>query len=293
MGQVLDGGILLARLPKGVLGDETTKLLGSLVVASTWQAATARADRPEPARRDAMLIIDECQNFLNLPRSIDEMAAEARGYRLSLVLAHQDLTQLPRETAAAISANARNKIVFNCSPEDAHILARHTQPELDEHDLSHLDRYTAAARLLVHGAETPAFTLTTNPPPDPVGASDQVRARCAELTRARLPAPTKLTEALAADPDATPATPAAEEAAPATATAPEAGRGRSRQRPAAPADPPADPGSPAGTRTGTPDGDPSTRRPRRSTSEPAGRSRNARTTPDPTSPDRGSPQEPR
>jgi hypothetical protein len=201
MGEVLDGGILLARLPKGVLGDETVKLLGSLVVASAWQAASARADRPEASRRDAMLIIDECQNFLNLPRSIDEMAAEARGYRLSLVLAHQDLTQLPRETAAAISANARNKIVFNCSPEDARVLSRHTFPELDEHDLSHLDRYTAAARLVVDAAETPAFTLATNPPPDPLGLAAQVRARCAEATRARLPAPTRLTRAIAADLD--------------------------------------------------------------------------------------------
>jgi hypothetical protein len=204
MGEILDGGILLARLPKGVVGDETTKLLGSFVVASAWQAASARAERPEASRRDAMLIIDECQNFLNLPRSIDEMAAEARGYRLSLVLAHQDLTQLPRETAAAISTNARNKIVFNCSPEDARVLSRHTFPELDEHDLSHLDRYTAAARLVVDAAETPAFTLVTDPPPDPIGKADQVRARCAEVTRARLPAPTDLTKALAMT-DASPA----------------------------------------------------------------------------------------
>src|SRR5262249_15510291 len=107
-----------------------------------------------------------------LPRSIDEICAEARGYHLGLVLAHQDLTQLPRETAAAISANCRNKIVFNCSPEDARVLARHTLPELDEHDLSHLDRYTAAARLVVDGAATAAVTLHTNPAPDPAPAPD-------------------------------------------------------------------------------------------------------------------------
>jgi len=188
MGAVLDGGILLCRLPKGVLGDDTTKLLGSFVVASAWQAATARSNQPEPSRRDAVLVIDECQNFLNLPRSIDEICAEARGYRLSLVLAHQNLTQLPRETAAAISANCRNKIYFTCSPEDARVFARHTLPELDEHDLSHLDAYTAAARLVVDGAETPAFTLATRPPPPVVGSADAIRARCAELTAARLPA---------------------------------------------------------------------------------------------------------
>jgi energy-coupling factor transporter ATP-binding protein EcfA2 len=187
MAQILDGGILLCRLPKGVLGDDTTRLLGSFVVASAWQAATARAGRPEAQRRDAVMVIDECQNFLNLPRSIDEICAEARGYHLSLILAHQDLTQLPRETAAAISANCRNKIVFNCSPEDARVLARHTWPELDEHDLSHLDRYTAATRLIVDGAETAAFTLRTNPPPAPLGKADAIRARIAQLTAERLP----------------------------------------------------------------------------------------------------------
>ncbi|HLL66472.1 MAG TPA: type IV secretion system DNA-binding domain-containing protein [Micromonosporaceae bacterium] len=187
MAQILDGAILLCRLPKGVLGDDTTRLLGSFVVASAWQAATARAGRPEDQRRDAVLVIDECQNFLNLPRSIDEICAEARGYHLSLILAHQDLTQLPRETAAAISANCRNKIVFNCSPEDARVLARHTWPELDEHDLSHLDRFTAATRLVVDGAETAAFTMLTNPPPEPEGKADLIRAEVARLTAERLP----------------------------------------------------------------------------------------------------------
>jgi hypothetical protein len=187
MGEILNGGILLCRLPKGVLGDETARLLGSFVVASVWQAATARSAQPEAARKDAVLVIDEAQNFLNLPRSLDEICAEARGYHLSLVLAHQDLTQLPRETAAAISANCRNKIVFNCSPEDARVLSRHTLPELDEHDLSHLDRYTAATRLVVDGAETAAFTLRTNPPPEVVGKAIEIRARCAQLTEQRLP----------------------------------------------------------------------------------------------------------
>src|SRR5262249_11796766 len=82
---------------------------------------------------------------------------EARGYRFGMVLAHQNLTQLPRDTQLALSANARNKVFFSCAPEDAHQLARHTLPELDEHDLSHMDVHRAAARLLVAGNETAAF----------------------------------------------------------------------------------------------------------------------------------------
>ncbi len=176
MGQVLDGGICLVRVPKGILGEETAKLLGSFVVAKVWQTATHRARLGQAARVDASLVVDECQNFLNLPRSFDEMLAEARGYRLSMVLAHQHLGQLPRDLREAVSANARTKVWFSMSPEDAHTLGHHVGPEVSEHDLSHLGAYTAAARLAVDGEETPAFTLRTRPaPPAIAGRAEAVR----------------------------------------------------------------------------------------------------------------------
>jgi TraM recognition site of TraD and TraG len=180
MAQVLDGGILIARLPKGQLGEETAKLLGSFVLGSVWQAATARARLPQERRRDCSCYVDEAHNVLNLAGSVADMLAEARGYRLSLVLAHQDLGQLPREMLTGISANARNKIYFSCSPEDAKVLARHTLPELDEHDLTHLDAYHAATRLMIGAATTPAFTLTTRPPTPSPGRLAAVRAAVAE-----------------------------------------------------------------------------------------------------------------
>jgi energy-coupling factor transporter ATP-binding protein EcfA2 len=174
---VLDGGLCLVRVPKGILGEETARLLGSFVVAQVWQAATARARTGQHARVDAALYIDECQNFLTLPRSFDEMLAEARGYGLSLTLAHQHLAQLPRDLRDAISANARSKVFFTCSPEDARLLARHTAPQLGEHDLAHLAGYQAAARLVVAGQDTPAFTVRTRPAPPPVhGRATAARA---------------------------------------------------------------------------------------------------------------------
>ncbi|GAA3292638.1 ATP-binding protein [Dactylosporangium vinaceum] len=179
MGKVLDGGALLVRIPKGQLGEDTTRLLGSLVLAQVWQAATARATIAPDRRRDATLIIDEAQNFLTLANSLDTMLAEARKYRLSLVLAHQDLAQFPKDLLAAASSNARNKIYFTVAPEDARVLGRHTLPELDEHDLSHLDAYTAAARLVVNGRQTPAFTMRTRPPKPEVGEALALRQAAA------------------------------------------------------------------------------------------------------------------
>ncbi|MGW0330249.1 hypothetical protein ACWDXS_35615, partial [Nocardia sp. NPDC003183] len=126
------------------------------------------------------------QNFLNLSTPIEDMLAEARGLRLSLLLAHQNLGQLSRELRDGISANARNKIVFAVSPDDARDLARHTEPWLSEHDLSHLDAFHAAARLLVDGRNARPFTLTTCPLDPPIPG----RARgIAATARARLTAP--------------------------------------------------------------------------------------------------------
>jgi hypothetical protein len=190
MNQVLnEGGICLIRVPKGSLGDETTRLVGSLVVARTWQATTGRARVPQRERPDASLVIDECHNFLNLPYPLEDMLAEARGFRVAMTLAHQHLGQLPRELKEGISTNARSKIFFNASPEDARELARHTAPRLSEHDLAHLGVYHVAARLVVNGAETEPFTMTTTPlRPAVPGRAKEIRA---ELHRRQSEAPSR------------------------------------------------------------------------------------------------------
>jgi hypothetical protein len=110
------------------------------------------------------------------------MLAEARSYRAGLVLAHQNLTQLPPELRDSLAANARNKIVFTVSPNDARHLERHLAPQLGAHDLANLSAFQAAARLLNYGALTSTFTLRTRPLPPPVrGREKAIR----EASRAR------------------------------------------------------------------------------------------------------------
>ncbi|OKJ95644.1 type IV secretory system conjugative DNA transfer family protein [Amycolatopsis sp. CB00013] len=187
MSHVLDeGGICLVRIPKGSLGEETTRLVGSLVVARTWQATTARARVPQRLRPDAHTVIDEAHNFLNLPYPLEDMLAESRAFRNGFILAHQHLGQLTRELKEGLSTNARNKIIYSASPEDARELARHTTPRVSEHDLSHLGVYHAAARLVVHGEETEPFTMTTAPLPAPIpGRAREIRAALRARRRAR------------------------------------------------------------------------------------------------------------
>jgi Type IV secretion-system coupling protein DNA-binding domain/TraM recognition site of TraD and TraG len=162
------GRLLLAKLPKGTLGEDTSRLLGSFLFARVWQAALARAGEAPEQRRDASCYVDEVQNYLNLPTPFEDVLAEARSYRLALCLAHQNLGQLPRDLREAIAANARSKVYFQLSRDDATTLDREVRPELSAHDLAHLPVFTAAVRLCNGGQPGPAFTLRTEPLGDPI-----------------------------------------------------------------------------------------------------------------------------
>lgn len=174
---VLDGGILLARLPKGELGEDSARLVGSLLVASLWQAAIGRSHQPEHTRADGTILIDEAQNFLNLPTPLGDALAESRGYHVGWVLAHQHLDQLTPSLAKALDANARNKLFFGVSPDDARHLVAHVGPHLDAGDLTRLAKFQAACRLSVDNRDTTGFTLRTLPPPPVIeGRADELRA---------------------------------------------------------------------------------------------------------------------
>jgi hypothetical protein len=191
-----EGRLLLARLPKGTLGEDTSRLLGSMVVARAWQAALARAALPPEQRRDAALYIDEVQNFLNLPTPIPDVLAEARGYRLSLCMAHQHLGQLTHELREGIAANARTKVYFQVSRDDASTLEREVRPELAAHDLAHLPVHTAAVRLCHNGQTSSTFTIATEDfPPAIDGQAEIVRA----ATRRRIGISREQIEARLAD----------------------------------------------------------------------------------------------
>jgi RecA/RadA recombinase len=173
---VLDGGVLLVRLPP-TLGDDTVRLVGSLLLAALLHAASGRADQPEADRRDATLALDEAHMFLHLPVGVDTALATARALRLSLILAHQHLGQLSASMAAAIDANARNKVFFTLAPRDARELAHHVAPHFEPEDLMHRDAYGVVCRLVIDGRDGEPFSLHTRPAPPPwPGRAEMLRA---------------------------------------------------------------------------------------------------------------------
>jgi TraM recognition site of TraD and TraG len=173
---ILDGGVLLCRLPKGILGEDGTRLVGSLLVAGLWQATAARARIPEDQRPDATVVLDEAHNFLHMPIGVDDALAEARGLHTSFVLAHQYMGQLSREMAEAIDANARNKVYFALAPKDAIDQSHHVKPWLDDGDLMRLGGYEIVLRPVAAGRAARPVTADTLPPPQrQPGRAEQLR----------------------------------------------------------------------------------------------------------------------
>jgi hypothetical protein len=171
------GRVVLVNLPKGLIGTETAQLLGCLVLVSLWQAITERAGLPPEQRTLFSLVVDEAQDFAAAPLPWDEMVAQGRKYGLSLVLAHQNLEQLPKDFREVLLANARSKVVFRLSASDAKVMERHFAPSLSAEDLQSLDPYTVAAQLaLDNGGIAKPVTLLTPPPPKPLGTAEAVRA---------------------------------------------------------------------------------------------------------------------
>jgi Type IV secretion-system coupling protein DNA-binding domain len=168
--------ILLVYLPKGLIGAETSTLLGCLVLTALWQAATERARLPLAQRHPFGLYVDEVQDFADAPIPWDEMFAQGRKYGLALSVAHQNLDQLPRELREVILANARSKAVFALSSSDAKSLERLFAPALSASDLQALDAYSIAALVaLDNGGTAKPVTLSTPAPPTPTGSQAEVR----------------------------------------------------------------------------------------------------------------------
>ena len=180
-GQVAAAADHHPRLPKGQIGEDTARLVGSLLLSGLWSAATRRSALPPEQRRDATVIVDECHNFLHLPMGMDDALPEARGYRVSLMLAHQHLAQLPPDVGHGLDANARNKIFFAVSPDDARHLVRHTLPVFDEFDLAARPGFLASVRVLHHGQAVPAFSIAALPLPDPPPGRDALIRQAARV----------------------------------------------------------------------------------------------------------------
>lgn len=181
--------ILLVNLSKGKTGEMNANLLGLILVSKLQMAALARADMPEKDRKDFFLYIDEFQNFVT--DSVATILAEARKYRLDLIIGHQYLGQLEKGAGVegkregtlirdAIFGNIGTMICFRIGPEDAETMAKQFAPRVNEYDLINVERYHAYIRLLIDNTAAKPFHFT---PFSPKPGDPQVAIALKSLSR--------------------------------------------------------------------------------------------------------------
>ena len=118
------GKIILVNLASTKLSEEEQRMLGVMIVDKVVQAAMSRSDIPEKKRKPFYFVIDEFGDFVceDIARALQAL----RKFKVSMILAHQELEQLredSRRVYSAVMANPAVRVVFRTSREDAEKMA--------------------------------------------------------------------------------------------------------------------------------------------------------------------------
>ncbi len=153
------GKIILVNISKGRIGEDASRLLGSMLITKIQLAAMSRVDIPKAERKDFTLIVDEFQNFATA--SFATILSEARKFNLSLIVAHQYIAQLSDEVRDAIFGNVGTLIVFRVGAEDAEAIEKEFAPEFTVQDIVNLGFRQIYLKLMIDGVTSRAFSART------------------------------------------------------------------------------------------------------------------------------------
>lgn len=121
--------ILIANLAKGVIGEQASNLLGSLLISHLQLVAMERAALPTQERKPFFVTIDEMQSFSS--DAFASLLSEARKFACHFVLANQFTDQLSHSVRSAIIGNAGTLVVFRVGSRDSELLAPEFRPMED------------------------------------------------------------------------------------------------------------------------------------------------------------------
>ena len=139
--------ILLVKLAQGLMGEENSTLLGTMVVSKLHQGAMARQSMRASDRAPFFLYIDEFQNFIT--PSLAGVLSGTRKYGVGLILAHQELRQIFNQdtgVANSVISNPGTRICFRLGDFDAQKL-QDGLAHFNSQDLQNLGLGEAIARV--------------------------------------------------------------------------------------------------------------------------------------------------
>lgn len=111
-------------------------MTGSIFLSSLCREVFSRTELAESQRVPVRLVVDEFEHFGM--QEFENILAEGRRFKFSVLLAHQTLAQLSTKMRAMILGNVGVKAVFRSARQDADILSRDLTGNTKELDLPSL-----------------------------------------------------------------------------------------------------------------------------------------------------------
>ena len=139
--EILNGKILICNLAKGKLGEDTSQVLGIMILNKLQLAALKRARVEAKDRKDFYLYVDEFQHFAT--KSFVEMLSESRKYKLNLTIAEQSTSQQnDRDLVNIVLANVGTVVCFKtANPQDEKLMLPQFEPYVNEGEIYNLPAF--------------------------------------------------------------------------------------------------------------------------------------------------------
>lgn len=154
------GKILVCNFSKGLLGEDTSTLFGTTILAKLQTAALRRARQKQADRIPFYLYVDEFQNFATM--SFVQMLSEARKYQLFLTMAEQSTSQQDQQRLVdIILANVGTVICFRSgSPADERYVLPLFHPYIEQGEIANLPSFQFYMRIAAMQAQEPLSGIT-------------------------------------------------------------------------------------------------------------------------------------
>jgi len=155
-----EGKILICNFSKGLLGEDTSALFGTTVLAKLQLASLRRARLQAVDRKPFYLYVDEFQNFATT--GFTQMLSEARKYRLFLTMAEQSTSQQDQQKLVdVILANVGTVVCFRSgSPADERMVLPLFSPYVEIGEIANLPTYCFYVRIAAVHSQEPMSGIT-------------------------------------------------------------------------------------------------------------------------------------
>jgi len=165
---ITHGRLLIINTASGIVGEDTSTLMGSMLLGLLHASIARQAEQPVQGRPAIYVLLDEMQKFTGV--DLNAMMAELRKYGAHFALATQSfgyLQELDATLTHTVLANTDHLFAFDMGAQDAQRMADEIGDGIGTQDILALENYACYARLSLQGARLPAFSMRLLPPPAP------------------------------------------------------------------------------------------------------------------------------